>query len=1038
MQNNSLKRCLSAALTCVACTFFSLFGARAGTTGGIQGYASDTGGHPIAGVNVSAIAPSGHAEAITGPGGFYSVNGLPLDTYTVTFAKDGYLTQSISDIATVQDQSIRVNARLESVKTLARIFVRGSTSLVQPAVTADTYVVDQTRLSDINGTPQDLNGYQAVESLPGVTPANASPLALNGFFPTIRAGAVNEVGYQYDGVDSTNPINGLFGPTFMPLNGVRSIQLSTGGYDVSAGNTNSGVINEVIRRGTYPAGGEATIRLASPIFGHEISFDYGSATPNNRFSYYFSVGGQRAAFDYGNRTTLLPLLLGNLSSQTLNDDVLNLFYRFSRGDKDELQFLSNVTSLTATLNYLADPSIAPYASNNGNVQAASDPFGLRNFSTYQSSYITLFPSQAAYRQNIGAADTATINSVIDKINLKRQVTPSSFLELRFFHTGNNSVGWFPYSFGSFSDSYFGLQTTGLGEAFDYANQINAKHELSFGADGVYYKSQLSNGGASLEPFFEPLEDLGCPQAANALGRVPVGGCYIAPFNAALNARYGLGLPTDPGHAPLRTYVSDFFQWTNSLHRWDLYVKDRYQPSQRLSITFGLRWDKESIPLPANAAQLNTTYYIDGSGNVVTLPGRLIGTDVTQPSQISPRIGMSYQMSPRDAVRFSYGKNIEFALLASVDNAYQIPGSLQNCDITSGCFIPLPGYGKTNHVANLYQQVLLDLNTKNFVQYTPVLPQTAVNLDFSYEHDFGRELELRVTPYYRKGTNYAVSSQQLLFALPSGTPVFGATKEESAGINENTGVEFALQRNAEFGLSGLLAATYDNTLANYNSDFFPSLNSAALAAGHFFHVTYVAPLTGTLNLVYNSRRRLHVSTTVSYAWGYRYGVGKKTFVFGPGGAPVQVLNTDLAATSGVRGAYYLTNSSNPGTVFAPNIVASRGTPEGDDPGSLFGPAIITVNLTLAQELGGKPKGFEVGIRVQNVFGNYSPAQILSNPYYGFSGFGNHGLTSGVNPNACAPGQTFACEPFQYRYSPFPYEQEQIGPPRVYTFFISTKY
>ncbi len=239
---------------------------------------------------------------------------------------------------------------------------------------------------------------------------------------------------------------------------------------------------------------------------------------------------------------------------------------------------------------------------------------------------------------------------------------------------------------------------------------------------------------------------------------------------------------------------------------------------------------------------------------------------------------------------------------------------------------------TNHVTNLYQQVMLDLTTNNFAQYTPLLPQTAVNYDFSYEHEFGQGIEMRITPYYRKGSNYFVGNQPLLFLLPSGTPVFGPLKQQNAGINENTGVEFALQRNATYGFSGLLDATYDNTLANYDSDFFPTVNAAALAADHFYHVTYVAPVSGTFNLVYNTPGGFHASTTMSYVSGYRYGVGKKTFVFGANGQPEQVLNTDLASTPSQ--AYYFTDLTNPGTIENPNITASRGTPEGDDPGTLI--------------------------------------------------------------------------------------------------------
>jgi hypothetical protein len=1022
------------------------------TTGAIQGYITDEGGHGIAGVTVTAASPSGHFTSTSGSGGFYSLNGLPLDTYTLTFSKEGLQTISIGGVTTVQDQPNRVNTHLTvSVKSLGRVTVRGTTSLIQPTVTADTYVVNQQRLSDLNGTPQDLNGFAAFNSLPGVTPDNAG-------FPTIRGGAQNDVGYQIDGVDNTEIGTGEY-LNALTLNGARSVQLSTGGYDVSNGNTNSGVINEVIKRGTYPAEGQATVRVFSPVYGHELSFDYGGADPNNRFSYYISFGGLRDAAGYGDRATLLPLQIGQTVFNSINDNIFNIFYHFGEGNKNELQFLTNLSGQTINFNYLAFPGVAPYASNNGNVQAGSDPLGLGGagqLEGLQSQYIALFPGQAAYLQNTNVADTQTFNSIIDKLNFKRQLTPSSFAEVRLTKTYLNWVDWYPWDLGSFSDNYFNENATALGEAFDYTNQISSKNEISAGGDGAFFKTIYYSGFPSFEPFYEPLEDLGCPalavytaanQATPGFPSSPssgVGGCYIAPYNAGINQAYtnlgfgSPGLPTDPAHAPLNTYVDAGSNANDPVHRWDLYAKDRWQPNEKLTVTLGLRWDKEAISIPSNAAQQNTTYFFDNSGNLVTIPGQALGTDVTQPQQVSPRVAASWEVGSRDTLRFSFGKNIEFIPLSAIENTYQVPASLQNCNIASGCFIKLPGFGTTNNISNLYQQVVLDLTTNEFAQYTPVLPQTATNVDFSYEHEFGQGVELRLTPYYRKGNNYVVGNAPLLFVLPGGKAVFGPSKEVNAGINENTGVEFALQRNAQYGFSGLFDVTYDNTLANYDSDFFPTVNAAALAAGHFFHVTYISPISGTFNLVYNTHQGLHASTTVSYVRGYRYGVGKKTFVFDNNGNPVQVLNTDLASSSGVTGAYYVTDPNNPGTPFAPNIVASRGTPEGDDPGSLFGPAIATVNFTLSQDLGKQTHNAEAGIRVQNAFGNYSPTSIPSNPYYAFNGFANFGLPSGVNPNACAPGQTFACEPFSYPYSTGPYEKEQDGPPRLYTFFMSFKY
>jgi len=1023
------------------------------TTGEIQGFVSDAEQHPVDDVHISASSPSGGAQTTTLSNGFYSLNGLALDTYTVTFSKNGFLTQEISGVTTAQDQATRVNARLQAgPKTLARIAVRSSTSLAQPTVTANTYVVDSTRLDAIQGTPQDENGYQAVTRLPGVTTDNTGSI-------TIRGGEGTDIAYTYDGVSQVDPITGFFYNS-LSLNGTRSIQLSTGGYDVSAGNTNSGVVNQIIKRGTYPSQGQATIRVMSPFYGHELSFDYGGATSDNRFSYYFGFAGLNNAVMYGDGKAILPLQLGNSTFNTNYDNVLNLFYHFGQGDKNELQLLSNLSGGTPSNNYIANPPLAPYASHNGNVQASSDPFGLCNASrsspfpacntaVLQSSYTTLFPGQAAYSQNTNAFDTNTFNSIIDKLNFKRQLTPSSFIELRLYRAGYNLVFWNPYNHGSFSDFYASVQNTKLGEAFDYTSQVSSQHEVSTGGDAAYFANDgFGANSPSLEPVFEPLEDLGCRQiiAAITLGMLTptgnfhstpgVGGCYIAPFNNALNAAVpGLDLPTDPAHAPMQTYANDFLYITNPVHQYNVWAKDRYQPNQRLTITFGLRWDYESIPIPADASILNTTYYFNDAGDVVTVPGQPIGSDVTRPEQLSPRVAASYQFDARDSLRFSFGKNVAFApLYGGLERPFHVSSSLRNCSIANGCFHKLPGYGTTNFVTNLYQQVNIDLTTNMGQQYASVLPQRAVNIDFSYEHDFGNGLEMRITPYYRKGTDYAIQSQPLLFTLPTGTPVFGPTQFQSNGINETTGVEFALLRNGELGFSGLLDGTYNNTQANYDGDFFPNVNNAQVAAGHFIHVTYVAPVVGTLNLAYNTRSGWEALATVQYQSGYRYGVGRKTFVF-IDGRPTQVLNTDLATSSSQ--AYYFTNPASPGSIQNPNIVASRGTPEGSDPGTLFTPATALVNVALSHFIG-KSNGVEVGVRAENLLGNFTPTVIPANVYYVPQGNGGFGPGSGINTNACAPGQTFACEPFMFNQSKYPYEYELDGSPRLYTFFISVKY
>lgn len=1040
--------------------------ALAGTTGAIQGTVTDADGRPLADVQVSVVSPTFKTTTLSGSSGFYSANGLPVDTYRVSFSKNGFQAQIVGGITVVQDQTARVNIRLSSEpKTLATVSVRGQASIIQPTQTADTYTISQNLMEHINGTPQDPNGFAALNSLPGITTDNAG-------FPVIRGGASNDVGYEYEGVDNTDVVTGQF-LNGLSLNGARSIQLSTGGYDVSNGNTNSGVINQVVKRGAYPGSGEATVRVQSPLFLHELSFDYGNATPNNRFSYYFSFGGQRDGNGYGDLKSTLPLTVGFSTFTVTDDDVANLYYHFGENNANEVQFLSDLTFGRFVFGQLVDQSIAPYGSANGNVvlglqlsDASGTPLFLNGNPVTEANFLTLYPGQTANNQSINYTDDQSFNSIIDKLAFKRQLSASSFADVRLYKTVENLITRFPYNFGSFSDVYDDLQTQGTGLGFDFNKQLNAAHAIGVGGDYTFFKSLLSAVFPTFEPFALPLETN-----------------YIWPMNAQRNAALiQMGepgeavFPTDPAMAPLTTFPSDAAYVDDPVQRYSLFVKDLYQPSDRFTADVGLRFDQQIYHIPADTSAQNLSYVFDDAGNLVTIPGAPIGPDVTRPSQVSPRLALSYKLNDRNVVRFSFGTNIEFEPESGIESKYRIDPALANCTAgstpTNGCFqllqgAPYPGQPgfivgpdptvpvagtPTNNITNLYQQVLIDQNTNNFQQYTPVRPQRAVNMDASLEHEFGGGLELKVSPYYRKGTDYVVSTSQLLFTLPSGRPVFGPSHFTNAGVNKNVGIEFDLQKQTGRGIDGFLNFTYDNTLANYDSDFFPSVDAAALAAGHYFHVSYIAPVTGTFNLSYDAPKGWHVEMNIPYESGYRYGVGKKVYVFANNcdssmpAVPVQVLNTDLArstcAPGSVQDSYYYTDPTNPGTVFAPNITGSRGTPDGDDPGTLHGNPIAIVSFTLAHDIGAG-SNMLVGFRVENVLGNYTLNQPgnfgANNPFYVNNGLGGFQNGSGNNPNACAPGQTLGCEPFSYNFGPLPYETEPASSvPRAITVFLSAKY
>lgn len=980
----------------------------AGTTGSIDGTVTDSAGHPVAAANVAAVAPSYRAQTVTGANGFFALNGLPPDTYALTFSKPGYQTQTVPGITINQDQTYTQNIALASevVKTLSRVLVRGATALVQPTLTVNQYTINPQSVQNITGTPQNISETAVLNALPGITTDNAG-------YPIIRGGAENDEGFELEGIDATEPVTGQF-INSLTLNGVGRLQLSTGGYDVSEGNTNSGVVNVVIKRGAYPGGGEATARTNSPNFDHRLTFDYGNATPDNRFSYYFSYNGLRDEPVYGDTKTFLPRLLGATSFDSGDDTVVNLFYHWGANNSNELQYFGDTGASLFNLEFGFNPAITPYATNNGVNQQL---FGSAIFLT------PMFPGQAGLFQNTNYPDHEDENHVIQKINFKHQFSPSSFGEFRVTRAQSVVNFLLPWDGGALADLYEFDGSDNKGVAFDYNNQLNNQHELSFGGETIFTRPFFAIAIPSSTLFTSPLEQ-------------------SAPNNPA---GYVLGLG---GTGPLTLLPDNASHITDPIHRSNLYVKDRWTPTSRLTLVAGLRWDQEILELPANASAQNMFYVVQAStGNYIDTPGQPLTSDVTRPSQISPRVAVSYELNSRDVLKSSYGKFIEYTPLSNIENTYVVDPAAYNCTIANGCFKALPGGPGTptcctNNVTTLAQQIIEDLNKNNFAQFTPVRPQRATSIDFSWEHDFGNGLQMKISPYYRKGTDYVVASTPLLFNLPDGTSVFGSPRESNAGVNKNTGVEFALDRTATYGWSGFIHATYDNTLANYNSDFFPSVNQAAVDLGHFFHVNYLAPVTATLNLNYNTHSGLHIIGTFPYESGYHYGVGKHTFIYlptGPNGGlqPQEVLNTDLAeaalGNNQFTSSYYFTDPSNPGTILSPNISGSRGTNEGNDPGSITGPARMYANITIAQDLGLTQKRLQVGVHVTNLFGNYSNAVVGGNSRYRNNGIGGFAPNSGHKNGFLA-----ANEPYQFDRSPFPYENEPTGQARTWTFYLNARY
>ncbi|MBV8644741.1 MAG: carboxypeptidase regulatory-like domain-containing protein, partial [Candidatus Eremiobacteraeota bacterium] len=267
----------------------------AATTGTISGTVTDAATKkPLAGVVVTASAPSGRGSATTDANGFYNIYNLAPDTYSVSVAGKGYQQVLVNGVTVVQDQNVRIDEPLaKALQSIGRTSARSASNLVQPNQTADVYNVSGQQLGAAAGAGGHRTLYDVIQTSPGVTSTGVSGR------PRIRGSDVGDVAWEYDGIPINDRLTGLF-TTNLSIVGTQNLEVYTGGFSAQYGNAAAGVINSVVKRGTNPAFGSFTYTSQLPLAEHDIQAEYGGATPNGKLSWYGSLDYSNSDSQFAN------------------------------------------------------------------------------------------------------------------------------------------------------------------------------------------------------------------------------------------------------------------------------------------------------------------------------------------------------------------------------------------------------------------------------------------------------------------------------------------------------------------------------------------------------------------------------------------------------------------------------------------------------------------------------------------------------------------------------------------------------------------
>lgn len=1025
--------------------------AAGGVQGNLNGTVVDQQTHkPIANVFVSAKSPSGNFSATTDASGRFTMLGLPPDTYTVSFAVKGYQDVSVPGIAVFGDMTNTVGqiAMAKALTTIARITSRARNSAYQPTQTQDTTTISGARITQALGNPTSNNEQNLILAAPGAM------LDAQGQI-TVRGSLSTELGYQYDGVNFSDPffdgnqsggyINNLTGGSG------GSLQVVSGAGDATQGNIGAGVVNIVPPRGTYPAHATASMLVQEPNFNHQLDLSYSWSTPDNKISDYVSYDGERyvpAYAPYGVDASTIGQYYG--TSYVRHDDFQNnLVFRFGHNRNMSLQWLYRTSQNDSFGNY------------GGLQQAQYYPYNPNSYLVWD----WIFPDLATYQQMVGlnqgvpATNTNPTSPELvnanplrfDKLGYTWNINPSTFLNLQWANEYflNDSQDYTNGCYLQCANDIGGQRMFG---ELDLTHQFGANHTVTLAAR---YQDDLPIWNLN-DPFFTTL----------ALGYN-----FGSPNQASVDDFW---LPQNPGQpvqndntqpnynpclaGPYGCYIYDYMLqnglWKGTMprlpdmgidyhhtifHESGIGLRDQWNVNDRLRLDYGLRVDYDKLDFGCNQFGGPTT--ADQCGNPSDLPASKLTSQFLHPSVVQPRFAGSYQLSSNDSLRFSYGRSVNFFFaqtagtpfncctnlpawfktMPSKDSAagqavFQGTGMPAN-SVTPGCGSGYNGplWQCSNYAQSMYWVGDQYLDAPDYGGYGP---PTYNNWDLAWGHQFTKGMMngfgLKLTGFARRGYNV---EEDTLIANGPPNPVTGQTsasvfQTNANGVEKTYGLEFMLTSpDRPTGLTGFLTMNYvsefwsappvDN--GNYANDSLPILFGYEFNAGQLYRSAFLPPFQGRLGLTYKTRSGWSATPIFAFDGGFPVGVGSQTYA-GVNGQYVWVPETNFGAATPLGGpngpgnpynASYFVDPANPGTYLNPNIAASRGYDEPALPGNKLTNPHGSLDFDLEYSPHGSPLTF--GAYVTNVFDNHYGLWYPNQQYQGVA-TGVSGPQTGTVPGA----------------------------------------
>jgi TonB dependent receptor/Carboxypeptidase regulatory-like domain/TonB-dependent Receptor Plug Domain len=233
------------ALPTVFLLLFSL-SAIAQTTGGLTGRVTDSTGGALPGVTVEVRSPAlqGVRSDVTDGQGSYRFSILPPGAYEVRFTLEGFGVESRRDVRIALGKDSSIDAVLRPAAMVDTMMVLATAPVLD---TTSSGVGTNLDASAIETLPTGRNYASIVQVAPGVS-SDANPNNPTQNTITVYGSSGAENAFFIDGVNTTQMEYGFQGKN-LNFEFIQEIDVKTGGYEAEFGRSTGGIINVITKSG---------------------------------------------------------------------------------------------------------------------------------------------------------------------------------------------------------------------------------------------------------------------------------------------------------------------------------------------------------------------------------------------------------------------------------------------------------------------------------------------------------------------------------------------------------------------------------------------------------------------------------------------------------------------------------------------------------------------------------------------------------------------------------------------------------------------